>query len=133
MSEVNLRLRKFTALMLLLLASVTLNAQVTSKVTLDISNQPLTSVLKSIEKQTPCRFSYKDVVVDKVKSVSVKCVNVNVTKALDMALKGTKLTYEVVSPKSIVIVEKKQKAATSPTPRKKKSQAASLTVTVSPW
>lgn len=70
-----------TFLALLMVFSV--SAEVTSTVSLDVKNEPLVKVLKSIEQQTPCRFSYKSSVVNKVKSVTVKCSNVNVLKALD--------------------------------------------------
>lgn len=111
MSKVNALLRQLSLLMFFLIASVAVNAQTTSKVTLDVRNEPLEKVLRSIEKQTQYRFSYKDFLVGKIKSVSVKCENAPILKALDMALKGTSLTYDVVSEKSIVILEKKLPAS----------------------
>jgi len=111
-------LRKMLVTFLALLMVFSLSAEVTSTVSLDVKNETLVKVLKSIERQTPCRFSYKSSVVDKVKSVTVKCDNVNVLKALDYVLAGTPLTYDAVSSKSIVILEKSLK--------KKKQQATEI-------
>lgn len=113
-------LRTMLAMFLALLMVFSASAEVTSTVTLDVKNEPLVKVLKSIEQQTPCRFSYKSSVVNKVKSVTVKCTNVSVTKALDQVFAGTPLTYDAVSSKSIVILEKTEK---------KKKQSAPEVVT----
>ncbi|MDE6422302.1 MAG: SusC/RagA family TonB-linked outer membrane protein [Muribaculaceae bacterium] len=111
--KLNETLRILLATFLVLVIGLPLSAEITSTVTLDMKNQPLVKVLKSIEQQTPCRFSYKSTMLDKVKSVTVKCENTNVLKALDQALAGTPLTYEEVSPKSIVIVERTKSTSKS--------------------
>ena len=76
-------------------------------VTVNVKNASLTEVLKLIEKQTSYRFSYRNVVVDSLRGVTVSVEDASASSALDQALEGRGLTYSIVSPKSIVISDVK--------------------------
>lgn len=90
------------ATMFLLLCSVGGRAQ-EKGVTINVKNVSLKEVLKSIEKQTSYRFSYRNVVVDSLKGLTVSKEDASVSAILDEVLSGKNLTYSIVSPKSIVI------------------------------
>ncbi|MDR1717226.1 MAG: TonB-dependent receptor [Prevotella sp.] len=75
-------------------------------ITIDIKNASLKEVFNAIEKQTTYRFSYRDAVVDSFKNISIKKTNATVSDVLDDVLDGKSLTYNIVSPKSIVISDK---------------------------
>lgn len=94
----------------LMLATLSLSAQAQQQVTLNMKDASLQQVLTEIEHQTEYRFSYKNSVLKQSTHVTVNCTKAPVTKALDMALAGSQLTYEVVSPKSIVIKESSRAA-----------------------
>lgn len=95
-------------LMVIISSTGTVSAAVDANVSINMHGVPLQQVFAEIERQTPYRFSYKSRTFDRdARSVTVECKNTPVTKALDMALKGTGLSYEVVSNKSILIKENK--------------------------
>lgn len=77
-------------------------------ITVDVKNGNLRSLLELIEKQSGYVFSYRDDAVDN-KMVTVKVKDASVSQALDKALAGTDLSYNIVSDNSIVISEKKAK------------------------
>lgn len=77
-------------------------------VTVNLEHVSLKEVLNAIEKQTTYRFSYRNVVVDMKRDVTISRVNASVTSVLDEILSEKKLDYTVISPKSIVVFEKQQ-------------------------
>jgi TonB-linked SusC/RagA family outer membrane protein len=110
--------KAFTAfIMLSLFCSIGTYAQ-EQRVTMKVKNASLKDVFKKIEKQTTYRFSYRDVVVDNRKDVTMSKVNVSVSSVLDEALKGRNLIYKIVSPKLIAISVEKKDVAPSSSPKK---------------
>jgi TonB-linked SusC/RagA family outer membrane protein len=83
-------------------------AQQGQRVTVNLDHASLKDVFNAIEKQTTYRFSYRDVVIDSQKDVSLNKTQAAVSDVLDEALKGRTLTYRILSPESIVISEKQQ-------------------------
>lgn len=75
-------------------------------VTINVKNASLSEVFKVIEKQTTYRFSYRDVVMDSEKNISISESDVSVPLILDRVLKDRNLEYDIVSTKSIVISDK---------------------------
>lgn len=75
---------------------------------IDVKNVTVEHVLKEIERQTPCRFSYAGDILKNLPRVSLKSKKRPVTEILDRIFSGTGLTYKAVSPKSIVILAKKK-------------------------
>jgi len=86
--------------------------------TINAENASLRDILKVIEKQTTYRFSYRDVVVDNEKNITISRKNVPVSAVLSEVLKGRNLSYSIVSSKSIVISEKQEENTPSGTGRK---------------
>ena len=68
-------------------------------VTVNLEHVSLKEVLNAIEKQTTYRFSYRNVVVDMKRDVTISRVNASVTSVLDEILSEKKLDYTVISPK----------------------------------
>lgn len=87
-------------------------------VTVNLEHVSLKEVLNAIEKQTTYRFSYRNVVVDMKRDVTISRVNASVTSVLDEILSEKKLDYTVISPKSIVVFEKQQIQTTKSNMRK---------------
>lgn len=75
---------------------------------IDVKNVTVEHVLKEIERQTPCRFSYAGDILKNLPRVSLKSKKRPVTEILDRIFSGTGLTYKAVSPKSIVILANKK-------------------------
>jgi TonB-linked SusC/RagA family outer membrane protein len=75
-------------------------------ITVNVKNASLKEVLNAIENQTTYRFSYRNVVVDSLKNITVSKTNATVSAVLDEALAGKNITYSIISPKSIVITNK---------------------------
>lgn len=101
------KLKQFTLLSLLFFFYVHVFAQ-EKRVTIDMENASLREIFNSIEKQTTYRFSYRDVVVDTLKNISISKANVSVSSILEEALAGRNLDFNIVSPKSIVISDKQK-------------------------
>lgn len=80
-------------------------AQVAPKVSLNLQHASLQEVFAAIERQTTYRFSYRNVIVDQKKDISISQTAVPVQKVLDAVLAGKRLQYRIVSDKSIVISE----------------------------
>ena len=97
---------KCGALMLLFyICGLTARAQ-TQTVTLNLRNVSLKQVFGAIEKQTTYRFSYRNVVIDERRDITVSRTNATVQAVLDAVLEGRNLEYKIVSSKSIVISDK---------------------------
>ena len=77
------------------------------KVSVYVTNATLKQVFGVIEKQTSYRFSYKSDIIDNRKDITIKKTAVPVNHVLDAAFRGRSLNYTVVSPKSIVVSEKR--------------------------
>lgn len=101
----HLRLRVLTFFSLLFLFSVSLFAQ-DKQVTIDLKNVSLKEVFSAIEKQTTYRFSYRNVVIDTTKDISISKTNATVSAILNEVLTDKNLEYNIVSSKSIVISDK---------------------------
>ena len=83
------------------------------KITIKVENASLKEVFNVIENQTSYRFSYRDVIIDTMKNISISKTDAEVASVLDETLKDRKLKYTIVSAKSIVISDKRQAAGTA--------------------
>lgn len=72
----------------------------------NVKNVSLKEIFNIIENQTPYRFSYRSVVLDADRNISISAENISVTTVLNQALKDRNLEYSIVSPKTIVISDK---------------------------
>lgn len=106
----HLKLRMLTLFSLLFFFSVSLFAQ-EKGITVHLENVSLREVFSAIEKQTTYRFSYRNVVIDATKDISISKTKASVSSILNEALVGKNLEYNIVSSKSIVISDK-QKSTT---------------------
>lgn len=79
-------------------------------VTVNLKKASLLQVFKAIEKQTSYRFSYRNEVIDHRADINIHHTNVPVNRVLDDAFKGRNLTYSIVSPQSIVVTDRSEKA-----------------------
>lgn len=95
-------------------------AQSPGLVTIKANNTPVKQVLRQIEQQTDYRFSYKDVTLAHFKDVTLNCSDATAAEVLDKVFANSPVTYEIVSPKSIVIVERKDAVASSTRPESSK-------------
>jgi TonB-linked SusC/RagA family outer membrane protein len=75
-------------------------------ITIHVKNASLTEVFNAIEKQTSYRFSYRNVVVDSLKNITVSKTDATVSAVLDEVLAGKNLIYNIISSKSIIITDK---------------------------
>ncbi len=82
----------------------------TNKVSLNFENASIEKVLKSIEKQTSYHFSYRNAVLDSNKKVSINMQNATVSEVLNKIFQGQDITFEIVSPTSIIITDKLSKS-----------------------
>lgn len=89
------------------------------KVTIKLRNASLKEVFNAIEKQTTYRFSYRDVVIDTAKDISLSKQDAPVSSILDEVLRGKNLEYSIVSLKSIVISDKRPVESTGGNQSKK--------------
>lgn len=111
-------LRKQTVLTLLMFfSSLSLLAQ-NKQISIHVENASLKEVFQEIEKQTEYRFSYLKHLIDTRKDITMSKDRVSVNQVLDIAFRGRNLSYDIISPKSIVIVEKKQPAKQGTVSRK---------------
>jgi TonB-linked SusC/RagA family outer membrane protein len=82
-------------------------AQREQSVTVHLANASLQEVFSAIEKQTTYRFSYRDVVVDNRKDITVERDNAPVGAVLNDVLRGRNLEFNIVSDRSIVIFDRR--------------------------
>ncbi|WP_051697526.1 SusC/RagA family TonB-linked outer membrane protein [Prevotella sp. 10(H)] len=99
------RLKLLTLISLLFFFSSFIYAQ-EKLITVNLKNASLKEVFRAIEKQTTYRFSYRDLVIDDTKNITIEKKNTTVSSILDDVLVGKNLNYSIVSPKSIVISDK---------------------------
>ena len=76
-------------------------------VTVHLKNASLKEVFNVIEKQTSYHFSYRNVVIDDKKDITVAKSKVTVAELLDDVLPQKNLGYNIISSKSIVVWDKK--------------------------
>lgn len=114
-----IRFRQFVlSLLLCCLCSVSQVAAQEKEVTIDVKNVSLREVLAIVEKQTTYRFSYRDVIIDSHKDITLSEQNISVPALLDRLLKEKQLNYDIISPKVIVIFNHKDKSKTSGSQKK---------------
>ncbi|MBO4231593.1 MAG: secretin and TonB N-terminal domain-containing protein, partial [Bacteroidales bacterium] len=73
------------------------------KVTVNVTNAPLSQVIQQIERQTNYRFSYRDVVLDNQRNVTVNLKDATVQEVLNETFSGRNLSYNILSDRSIVV------------------------------
>ena len=88
---------------------MSVNAQQT--VTVRLRKATLVQLFKAIEQQTSYVFSYQSGIVGNGKTISIERSNAQVSSVLDEALRGSGLTYDIVSSHSIVISKQKAKSS----------------------
>ena len=93
------------ALFVVLLTGVPAYGQ-TGAVSIAVKNATLRKVFSIIEKQTTYRFSYQAEIIDNKPNITLRHQKASVGKVLDEALRGRNLSYDIVTPKSIVISRK---------------------------
>lgn len=98
-----------TFIVLLLFCWVNVYAQ-EQKVTVNVKSASLKEIFKEIEKQTTYRFSYRNVLLDNRKDITLSKTNVTVPSVLNEVFKGRDLEYKIVSSKMIAISEKTKEA-----------------------
>ena len=100
-----IRYRVTAVLILLILCSFTAFAQ-EQTVTVHLKNASLKQLFNSIEKQTTYRFSYRNLVLDEIRDITISQKDAPVSTVLNTALKGRNLEYSIVSSKTIVVYDK---------------------------
>ena len=91
-----IRFRQFVlSLLLCCLCSVSQVAAQEKGVTIDVKNVSLREVLAIVEKQTTYRFSYRDVIIDSHKDITLSEQNISVPALLDRLLKEKQLNYSI--------------------------------------
>ena len=95
---------KLTAF-LLLVTCMEVNAKGYSQISLSETNAPLLKIFREIQKQSGYDFFYTYEVVEQAGNATVKVKNVPLQEAVEKALQGKDLTYEIVE-KTIVIRKK---------------------------
>lgn len=90
-------------------------AQSGRDVTVNVDNATVKEVLKSIEAQTSYRFSYREDALANKPNVTIHMAAAPVEKVLAAALKGTNLSFNVISDNTIVISDGKKKDTTAAT------------------
>lgn len=82
-------------------------------ITMNLENTTLKQIFKVVEQQTSYRFSYRNELIDNRADISIKKSQVPVSEVLNIALKDRNLSYNIISPKLIVIYDKKEKQNSS--------------------
>ena len=77
-----------------LLSGSVISAQ-EKQITLDMRNQTLSEFIKSVEKQTGCKFFYESSTIDRNIRVSVVVKNASLEKTLSQALSNTGIKYTI--------------------------------------
>ena len=106
MKNKHAQLKLFTLFSLLLLFCTFESMAQEKLITINVKNVSLKEIFNIIENQTPYRFSYRSVVQDADRNISISAENISVTTVLNQALKDRNLEYSIVSPKTIVISDK---------------------------
>lgn len=104
------RLKLFTLLTLFLFCCCLRMQAQEQTVTVKLKNVSLKELFNEVEKQTTYRFSYRNIVVDSKKDISISRQKVTVNALLNEVLTGKNLDYSIISAKSIVIFDKRSTA-----------------------
>lgn len=99
-----LLIMKFTAI-LLLAASLTVNAKGYTQITIKVKDAPLQKVFKQIQKQSNYDFLYNYELLQEAGNVTIELRNVTLEEALEACLKNKQLTYSIFE-KTIIIEPK---------------------------
>jgi TonB-dependent starch-binding outer membrane protein SusC len=107
-NNAHLRKTKIMLIMKMYLVCFLLAMQVSAKdyaqkITLNVKNETIASVLKTIEKQTPYRFYYSNDVVPSQKLVSINITDAEIPKVMDLVLENLPLTWKQLDAIKIVI------------------------------
>ena len=78
------------------------------KVTLDVKNERLAKVLKSIEQQTGYRFTYSNQVVPATKEITLQVKDEDLSSVLNILFKDLQLDYREEAGKVIIIFQKSE-------------------------
>lgn len=119
-------LEKVLLLIVLICSSFTLSAA-DKGITIDVKDATPAEVFRIIESQSDYRISYRTQLVDKRHDITIKKTDASVESILDAALSGRDLSYRIVSPKSIVIVEKNAESAAGVTVEHKRKISGHIT------
>lgn len=119
-------LEKVLLLIVLICSSFTLSAA-DKGITIDVKDATPSEVFRIIESQSGYRISYRTQLVDKRHDITIKKTDASVESVLDAALSGRDLSYRIVSPKSIVIVEKNAESAAGVTAGHKRKISGHIT------
>ena len=92
----------------ILLLGTPLMAQ-TKRVTLNVENQPISTIIKLIEQQTTYRVIYNTSKIDITKNKSLSVENSSLEQALDLLLQGTGISY-IIKNNQILLIENKPNA-----------------------
>jgi TonB-dependent starch-binding outer membrane protein SusC len=98
-----LLIMKLYLVCLLLALQVSAKNYAQQKITLNVKNQPIASVLKSIESQTSYKFFYSNDVVPSQKLVSINITDAEIPKVMDLVLENLPLTWKQLDAIKIVI------------------------------
>jgi outer membrane receptor protein involved in Fe transport len=98
---------RYIILLLVIFAHAKLYGQ-DRKLTLNLKDQPISSLFKQIEDQCRYNFVYSDEVVSDTMKISINIVNETVKQVLTKVLLENGFTYQMVSDKLIAIGRKKQ-------------------------
>ncbi len=103
-----LRIRLLATIMCAMCSISAMFAQSGRDVTVNVDNATVKEVLKSIEAQTSYRFSYREDALANKPNVTIHMAAAPVEKVLAAALKGTNLSFNVISDNTIVISDGKK-------------------------
>ena len=91
MKNKHAQLKLFTLFSLLLLFCTFESMAQEKLITINVKNVSLKEIFNIIENQTPYRFSYRSVVLDADRNISISAENISVTTVLNQALKDRNL------------------------------------------
>ena len=74
-------------------------------VTVKVTDAPLSQVIQQIERQTNYRFSYRDIVLDNQRNVTLDLKDASVQDILDAAFAGKNIRYNILNDRSIVVYQ----------------------------
>ena len=78
----------------------------TKRVSLNVENQPISTIIKLIEQQTSYRVIYNTSKIDMTKNKSITVANSSLEQALDQLLKETGISY-IIKNNQILLIENK--------------------------
>ena len=92
--------------------------QLSSQVTVSISNQTIRQALSTIESQTAYRFFYNNQLPDLNRTVSLEINNQTIDALMNQLLAGTQLTYEKRDNNQIYLLQAQSQPSTGTTPKR---------------